>query len=153
MHILRRLGGIQNSRNYPHSSFLFNLEKELQEDLHRLKNLKEIKWFKKSKTEWISKGNRNTCYYHLKSKMRSRRNRIASLNSADGTWVSNEEDLKGMVAGFFKSLFIDDSCYPTILSSNSRFPVIDSVTAGFMSSIPSDDEINRLSFLWEASKL
>ncbi|KAK4262419.1 hypothetical protein QN277_027981 [Acacia crassicarpa] len=144
--IMRRLGGIQKSRNYPHSPFLCNLEKELQVDLHRLLKLEEIKWFQKSRSEWISKGDRNTRYYHLKSKMRRRRNRITSLKSLEGSWVSNESDLKHMVVCYFKSMYLDDSHSPSNLSTLSSFPSIDRATAGNMASIPSDDEIKQAVF-------
>ena len=82
--LLARLGGIQKSPAYPYSRFLYNLESELQSQLNEILKVEEIKWFQKSRTGWISKGDRNTRYYHLKTSVRRRRNRVLALQDATG---------------------------------------------------------------------
>lgn len=68
---MSRLKGIQSSPKYPESTFLHELEKSLQLDLEHLLKKEEIKWFQKAWTEWVTKGNRNTRFNYLKTKMRA----------------------------------------------------------------------------------
>ncbi|KAK4263664.1 hypothetical protein QN277_029048 [Acacia crassicarpa] len=105
--ILNRIYEIQRSVGYPHSTYLCNLEMELHEELERLLKLEEIKWF-----QWVTNGDRNTHYYHLKAKMRKKRNRIVMLKNGNGEWVDREEDLRLLILNHFKSLFCADSHDP-----------------------------------------
>ncbi|XP_028785411.1 uncharacterized protein LOC114741327 [Neltuma alba] len=83
--ILARLAGIQKAEAYLYSSFLSDLEIKLQSELEEVLNLEEIKWFQKSRSEWITKGDRNTRYYHLKTHRRRKWNKILSLKDEQGT--------------------------------------------------------------------
>ncbi|GAU49878.1 hypothetical protein TSUD_408170 [Trifolium subterraneum] len=106
--ILDRLDGIQNSSNYGHSIFLENLEKELQDQLAVTLYQEECLWFQKSRSQWISDGDRNTKYYHSKTIVRMRRNKIISLRKEDRTWVDEPESLKDLVRNFYINLFKED---------------------------------------------
>ncbi|KAK4271434.1 hypothetical protein QN277_020133 [Acacia crassicarpa] len=144
--LLNRLAGIQKATAYPYSAFLLDLEWELQEELERLLKFEEIKWFQKSKSEWITKGDRNTKYYHLKSKMRSRRNMILSLKDAQGNWVDNEEELKVLVSSHFRNLYCSPPPDDVELVSRSRFPVVEDLSMSSLSAVPTDVEIKSALF-------
>ncbi|CAJ2652742.1 unnamed protein product [Trifolium pratense] len=58
--LLSRLNGIQKSSNYGYSIFLENLEKELQDQLVVTLYQEEYLWFQKSRSIWVSDGDRNT---------------------------------------------------------------------------------------------
>ncbi|XP_045791653.1 uncharacterized protein LOC123886374 [Trifolium pratense] len=106
--ILARLNGIQNSSNYGYSTFLEKLEKELQDQLAVTLYHEECLWFQKSRSQWITDGDRNTKYYHSKTIVRRRRNKIISLRNEDRTWVDDPERLKDLVRKFFINLFKED---------------------------------------------
>ncbi|KAK2356470.1 hypothetical protein QL285_093800 [Trifolium repens] len=106
--ILGRLQGIQNSSNYGYSTFLENLEKELQDQLVVTLYQEECLWFQKSRSQWITDGDRNTKYYHSKTIVRRRRNKIISLRNEERTWVEDPEFLKDLVRNFYINLFKED---------------------------------------------
>ncbi|KAK4284609.1 hypothetical protein QN277_001415 [Acacia crassicarpa] len=139
--ILARLNGIQKSTAYPYSRYLCGLEINLQEDLQRILALEEVKWFQKSKDIWIKDGDRNTRYYHLKAKMRTRRNKIRALKSESGVWCSEEEDLKRLVVQHFFNLYCEEGEVYVPLRTRSNFPILDGATADRLGRVPSDEEI------------
>ncbi|KAK4276465.1 hypothetical protein QN277_014612 [Acacia crassicarpa] len=49
--ITKQLEGIQGAPNYPRSPFLSSLEAEVHDELERLMDIEEIKWFQKSQSE------------------------------------------------------------------------------------------------------
>ncbi|KAK4274538.1 hypothetical protein QN277_017742 [Acacia crassicarpa] len=144
--IMNRLDGIQKSRAYPYSEFLCNLEIELQESLERILKLEEIKWFQKSRNEWIIKGDRNTRFYHLKSKARRRRNRISMLKNDEGSWIDNEEELKRLVTNYFRNIYCANEQGSVGLVTRAKFPAIDRLTLLNISKMPEDEEIRRALF-------
>ncbi|KAK4262491.1 hypothetical protein QN277_028046 [Acacia crassicarpa] len=144
--ILKRLDGIQRSSGYPHSDFLAKLEIELQTELERLLELEEIKWFQKSRSEWIANGDRNTKFYHLKAKIRSRRNKILMLKDEFGRWVSNENELRSLVTSHFKNIYCSDPQDAMRLATRSTFPVIGQQKLCELSAIPLNDEIKAALF-------
>ncbi|KAL4327761.1 hypothetical protein AHAS_Ahas13G0132400 [Arachis hypogaea] len=50
-------------------------------------------------------GDRNTKYYHTKTIIRRRRNKIIKLRRPSGEWIDNQEDLKTHVILHFQSRF------------------------------------------------
>ena len=126
--LLTRLNGIQKSPNYGYINFLESLEKDLQDQLDTTLYQEECLWYQKSRGKWITDGDRNTKYYHSKTIVRRRRNKIVTLRSETGGWIEDQEDLSNMVRNFFLNLykeenFISDpviswATYPQILEAN-----------------------------------
>lgn len=104
--LLARIGGIQKRvQEGCTNRFLQRLEKELQKELDQVLYQEELIWFQKSRAKWLTEGDRNTKYYHLKTINRRRRNRILMLRNGDGQWIDDVDALKGMVNNFYKDLF------------------------------------------------
>ncbi|KAK4286195.1 hypothetical protein QN277_002786 [Acacia crassicarpa] len=144
--ILARLNGMQKSPAYPRSKFLCDLELQLQSDLNEVLKAEEVKWFQKSKSIWISQGDRNTRYYHLKTTIRRRRNRVLALKDSNGHWVDREDEVKCMVIDFFKQLYQEDTSSEAQIQSVSNFPVLDEAVRNSLGIIPSNDEIKSSIF-------
>lgn len=53
----------------------------------------------------MQKGDRNTSFFHAACSERRRRNKIGRLKNDEGVWVENEEEKRGMIAQYFKTLF------------------------------------------------
>ena len=85
-----------------------SLEKDLQGQLDITLYQEECLWFQKSRSQWITDGDRNTKYYHSKKIIRRRKNKILSLRDGTGNWVDGPESLKAFVRQFYIDLFIED---------------------------------------------
>lgn len=99
------LEGIQKSLEKSRSHFLENLEKDLTKELEEVCLQEELLWFQKSRSDWISLGDRNTAYYHAKAVKRRHRKIIFSLKDDAGMWYSDDATLRSMAVSFFKSLY------------------------------------------------
>ncbi|XP_039019839.1 uncharacterized protein LOC120151470 [Hibiscus syriacus] len=65
--VMVRLRGAHKSLNRGHPRFLIDLEAELLIELENLLNLEEKPWKKRSRSDCISQGDRNTKYFHKKT--------------------------------------------------------------------------------------
>lgn len=106
--LLRRLEGIQRALQQTENLFLETLEVQLRAELEEVLRDEEILWFQKARTQWLHDGDRNTSYYHTKTNIRRRKNRVKSLKNNDNSWVDSEEEVKAMVNRFFKGLFQEE---------------------------------------------
>ncbi|WJX23885.1 hypothetical protein P8452_13067 [Trifolium repens] len=121
--LLARLNGIQNSPNYGYSNFLDTLERELQEQLASTLFQEECLWFQKSRGQWIADGDRNTKYYHSKTIIRRRRNKIITLRNENGVWIDDPDNLKNMVRNFYINLFQEDEPIREPIISWATYPM------------------------------
>lgn len=58
---------------------MHKLEKDLLADLDTVLAQEEIFWDKKSESDWLIQGDRNTRYFHTKTIIRRRKNRVILL--------------------------------------------------------------------------
>ncbi|PNX69377.1 hypothetical protein L195_g056686 [Trifolium pratense] len=95
--IMARLAGVQNRiYNGYNNGGLRNLEYKLQKQLHDILKKEELMWFQRSRAKWLTDGDRNTRYYHVKTVNRRRQNNIVMLRDANGTWIDNAAQLQSM---------------------------------------------------------
>ena len=59
----------------------------------------------RSRVQWLHEGDRNTNFFQAKAKQRTRTNKIWALRRADGSLCESQEELEGLAAGFYRSLF------------------------------------------------
>jgi hypothetical protein len=83
-----RLAGIQRSMQAGNNSGgLRRLENKLQNDLSVILKKEELMWHQRSRAKWVTDGDRNTKYYHLKTVTRRRKNNILMLKDENGNWI------------------------------------------------------------------
>jgi len=87
---------------------LDSLEKDLQGQLEITLYQEECLWFQKSRSQWITDGDRNDKYYHSKTIIRRRKNKILFLRNGTGNWVDEPESLNAFVRQFYINLFTED---------------------------------------------
>ncbi|XP_058733621.1 uncharacterized protein LOC131605261 [Vicia villosa] len=124
--LMRRLEGVQRKLqardNY---GGMRRLEKQIQQELSDILNKEEIMWFQRSRTKWLSDGDRNTSYYHMKTVNRRRRNKILMLKDEGGNWIGDQETLKAHVIDFYKKLFTCNKSLCNWSPSHASYPRID----------------------------
>ena len=62
-------------------------------------------WMQRSRLEWLSAGDRNTRFFHLRASERRKRNMIKALATSLGVMTKNQGELKAMVTEFYKNLY------------------------------------------------
>ncbi|XP_072076458.1 uncharacterized protein [Arachis hypogaea] len=122
--IMRRLEGIQQARGYGRIPYLDKLEKEFTEELELILEQEELMWQQRSRQKWITDGDRNTQFYHLKTVQRRRKNRICKLKGEDGRWCEDMEDLKHKAISYFKIIYNKDWMEEPIKITDETYPPI-----------------------------
>lgn len=92
----QRLVGEQCRLEKYGSPYLIKLEQDLQNDLNEVL-LQEVLWYQKSRGQWIVQGDRNTKYYHTKTLIHRRRNKVKMLRSDEGGWVTDEKEMEKLI--------------------------------------------------------
>ncbi|KAL8129313.1 hypothetical protein V2J09_018468 [Rumex salicifolius] len=87
----------------------WNKEYDLHQELEKTLEEEELLWFQKARDKWVQFGDRNTRYFHTSTLIRRRRNKVEALMNDEGTWVTDQSELEGMVRGFYNSLYSRDS--------------------------------------------
>ncbi|KAL4377484.1 hypothetical protein GQ457_02G021740 [Hibiscus cannabinus] len=64
----------------------------------------ELFWEQRACVNWLSKGDRNTSFFHHWASFRKKKKKIKGFD-VDGRWVSDPNCLKEMTNSFFKNLF------------------------------------------------
>ncbi|GMI89723.1 hypothetical protein HRI_002641600 [Hibiscus trionum] len=103
--LMARLRGIQRALATRHSSFLHNLKSALLIELEKLLDEEELMWKQKSRTDWITGGDRNTTYFHRRAQARKQRNKVTALHTTAGILCDDEPSLIMEAAKFYTTLF------------------------------------------------
>lgn len=80
-------------------------ELELKWKLCEAYREEELFWKQKSRAIWLREGDRNTKFFHAKTKQRRARNRITKLMDSLGNWVETEDGIESLATAYFDSLF------------------------------------------------
>ena len=62
-------------------------------------------WFQKSNEKWVKIGDRNTSFFHAQTIVHRKRNKVAGLFLADGSWCVDQEQLKNEALSFISICF------------------------------------------------
>ena len=68
--------------------------------------MEEISWRQKSREVWLREGDRNTGFFHKMANSHRRKNCLSKIK-VNGTWLTEEHEIKGGVVGAFKNLLTD----------------------------------------------
>lgn len=84
----------------------------LRYKMERLQDQLNIYWKQRSHTAWLTKGDRNTQYFHAAASERRRRNAIKKLRKDDGAEVEGSR-LKEFIANHYQNLFLSSAGHST----------------------------------------
>ncbi|KAJ1703007.1 hypothetical protein LUZ63_002786 [Rhynchospora breviuscula] len=62
-------------------------------------------WQQRSRVQWATMGDRCSAFFHQAATIRRRRNLITTLLKDDGTWTSNESEVRNLLVTYFKNLY------------------------------------------------
>lgn len=77
-----------------------------------------------SKTQWLRLGDRNSRYFHQKTLVRRRGNRIEALLNDREEWVYDDQEIQNALVSYFKSIFHSNVVQLQRLDSISSYPPI-----------------------------
>lgn len=118
--VIKRIEGIQRSIQTAGNPFLEELEGQLQNELRLILLQEEILWFQKARTKWLNDGDRNTSYYHLKTRIKRSRSCVELLKNEQNEWVEGKAQCGEVVNLFFQGLLREDEAVrPWLTTSHS----------------------------------
>ncbi|XP_028801035.1 uncharacterized protein LOC114756538 [Neltuma alba] len=144
--LLNRLFGVQRSLDRNGNPFLINLEKELEWELMETLKQEEMLWFQKSRGRWIDQGDRNTRYYHTKTLIRRRKNKIKMLKDSEGKWVEEESQIVNLFQDFYASLFREEIVDRGWIATNQGWGSVNSSVLSRMGRRISREEVKTAFF-------
>ncbi|RYQ81303.1 hypothetical protein Ahy_Scaffold1g107268 [Arachis hypogaea] len=142
--ILNRLAGIQKAPTYGRNPHLEKLERDLSRELDQILNQEELLWLQKSRQQWIVDGDRNMKFYHTKTAIRRRKNRILKLRRGDGSWCEEQQELKDMAVSFYSSLYKEESTDYLSLDLPISYPNVEERLRNQISNISGFQEQSNL---------
>ena len=84
------------------------MELKINERLIELFHKEELMWRQRARLEWLSAGDRNTRFFHLRASQRRKRNMIKALANSLGVIIDDPGALRSMVSDFYKSLYTSE---------------------------------------------
>jgi ribonuclease HI len=122
----RRLKGVQNALERVDSARLVYLERDLQREYDLILRQEEIHWYQKAREDWIKLGDRNTKFFHTKTIIRRKRNKIHGLHLPNGIWCTDDDMLREAAQDYFKKLFCTVNA-SIVIGTNDRLqgPLLD----------------------------
>lgn len=141
--LIRRISGIEKASQEGSNRFLDDLLISLNAELNEVLNQEEILWFQKSRAKWLADGDRNTSYYHSKTTVRRRRNRVHTLKNEDGEWIEGDKEVGQLVNSMFTKLFSEEKNDRSWIHTEHTWPEIEQDVWSRANAPVSHDEIKE----------
>jgi mannosylglycoprotein endo-beta-mannosidase len=113
----------------------------------------ELKWYQRSKAQFILEGDSNTRYFHGVANGRHRKKRIHSLVQDNGR-IEGHEQLKAYVTNYYRNLFgaQEESSFSLNETQTDDIPHVSMEKNGFLTEPYSEKEVMKAIFLMEHNK-
>lgn len=99
---------LERLRSIPDRTAPTHVELKINEKLVELYHREELMWRQRARLEWLSAGDRNTRFFHLRASQRRKRNMIKALANSLGVLTEDPGELKALVNDFYKSLYTSE---------------------------------------------
>lgn len=115
--IRKRLLGIESLPSDQVTFFHHRLYISLSGEFQSVLDLEKDLWFMKSRSSWLSDGDRNTKFFHITALKRRAHNRILGIRDSAGTWTYDIPSISDIILQYYKELFSS----PHLKSFNDSF--------------------------------
>ncbi|CAL1383991.1 unnamed protein product [Linum trigynum] len=140
--LTKRLARLEVQNENSASAFSLRKESLVREELEQTLWQEELLWLQKARTNQILNGDINTRYFHTVALTRRSKNRITKLQVADGTWVDDPDQLRGIAREFYVKLFSDDCTGQQLIPA--CFNVVPEAMTSHLADAPSMEETRRI---------
>ena len=69
----------------------------------------EHMWRQRAQVQWLTEGDKNTRYFHVKASQRRQRNETRGIYNIAGQWMENQHDIKQIAVSYFDNLSLHQS--------------------------------------------
>ena len=80
-------------------------EIKLTDRIVELNHREEIMWQQRSRIRWLSAGDKNTRFFHLRASLRRKKNKISKLKRPDGQVTEDADEMSKLATMFYKNLY------------------------------------------------
>jgi hypothetical protein len=70
-----------------------------------LQHREETMWRQRSRIQWLSEGDKNTRFFHMRANGRKKKNRVSRLKRPDGSYTEDQHELGQMARNFYSNLY------------------------------------------------
>ena len=98
---------LQEMCKIPNRSRPLHAELKLIERLTELYHWEEILWRQRARSEWLTHGDKNTYFFHLRGRRR-RKNQIKSLQLPSGQMTDNLTEMENLTNDFYQQLYTSE---------------------------------------------
>jgi hypothetical protein len=137
----------------PLTTHEIDLKSQLNAKLAGLLREEELKWYQRSKSQFLLEGDSNTRYFHSVANGRHRKKLIHSLVQEEGV-IEGHEQLKSYITMFYKGLFgtPEESDISMDESRTDDIPQVSPQENAILTSPYSEEEIRKAVFQMEHNK-
>jgi mannosylglycoprotein endo-beta-mannosidase len=137
----------------PLSMHEIELKSQSNAQIASLLREEELKWYQRSKSQFILEGDSNTKYFHSVANGRHRKKRIHSLVQDEGT-IEGHEQLKSYITNYYKNLFgeSDEGNFTTDESRTDDIPQVSIEENNLLTAAYTEEEVRKVVFLMEHNK-
>lgn len=121
--LLGHLEGIDRQLINGSTERLSRLKQDLWTEYNSLLDQEEAYWFQQARSKWLRLGDHNTRYFHQKTLVRRRTNKIEALLNNEGEWVYEDHNILNAIVTNFNALFSSVSPITNNLQTISSFPL------------------------------
>ncbi|KAL5833784.1 hypothetical protein ACOSQ3_017458 [Xanthoceras sorbifolium] len=101
---IKRLRSLLATVNNNPSSYWQSI-RHVENQLDAALQVEETFWRQRSRTAWLSGGDQNTKYFHVRATRRKAKNHISGLHDDNNVWCSDKSQLFSIIQNYFASMF------------------------------------------------
>jgi mannosylglycoprotein endo-beta-mannosidase len=137
----------------PLTSIELDLKIQSNTQIASLLREEELKWYQRSKAQFILEGDSNTRYFHGIANGRHRKKRIQSLVQEEGI-IEGHEQLKSDITNYYKNLFGPpiESSFTLDESQIDDIPQVSQEENAILTAPYLEEEVNKAVFQMEHNK-
>ncbi|CAN1177321.1 Putative ribonuclease H protein At1g65750, partial [Linum perenne] len=103
--LVLHLGNLESLNEERPTTYSLDLETKVRRELETTLWQENFLWRQKSRSNWVSDGDRNTRFFHVATMKRRKHNKITGLRNEMGVWVHDQASLRRLACEYFRELF------------------------------------------------